>query len=486
MLNSGNGGLADWWHDMSYANFNNAGSEVHGWYRMAKTTAQMQALDRWGRVNACIDAARTAPTDAVNLPAGAIRYIVASPSVDTFGWNGGAFLAPDLDVGIVAHEGGHGVGLDHTFSNDPTYRNASWAAIGEYDDPWDAMSWANSFVASTPFGNAPSALVAPHVDRMGWLPRSRILVHGANGAAETVYTVAATNHPEAAGALLVRVPFDPADLFHYYTVEFVRKDRWAAGIPSDTVLIHEVKRNPNAGGAPAGPQIAWLQRDLTRADKAPAQSLNANGVQITVLSINAATHQATVRVRSGMTARCLQGYVWREAGPADQVCVSGAERADTRQENALAASRRAGAGPYGPDTCRQGFVWREAFSGDHVCVPGASRTRARDSNAQAASRANPARLVYGPNTCQSGYVWREADDFDWVCVAPAVRQQTRDENAQAASRRQPGGGPYGPDTCRAGYVWREAYPGDHVCTTGASRTAARNDNVAAPSRLVVQ
>jgi hypothetical protein len=486
MLRTGTGGLADWWHDMSNANFNNAGSEVHGWYRMAKTTAQMQALTRWERVDACTTAASSATVDALTLPADAIRYIVTSPSIDTFGWTGGAFLAFDLDVGIVAHEGGHGIGLDHTFSNDPNYRNASWSQIGEYDDPWDAMSWANSYVASTPFGSAPAALVGPHLDRMGWLPRSRVLVHGANGAAEAVYTVAATNHPESPGVLLVRVPFDPADSFHYYTIEFIRKDRWAARIPADTVLIHEVKRNPNAQGVLAGPQVAWLQRDLTRTDKAPAQSLAANGVQVTVLSINPTTSQATVRVRSEVVTRCLQGYVWREARPGDLVCVTGAERTETRQENQAGPSRRAGSGPYGPDSCLAGFVWREAFAGDHVCVPPASRTRAQASNAQAAARANPARQAYGPNTCKPGLVWREADDFDWVCVSGAVRQQTRDENALAASRRQPGGGPYGPDTCRAGFVWREAYPDDHVCVPAASRTAARADNAAAPARLVVQ
>jgi hypothetical protein len=485
MFTRGNGGLADWWNDMSYANFNNRSSEVHGWYRMTKTTAQMQAIGRWDRVNACIEAARTSPSDPLTVPADAIRYIVTSPSIDLFGWTGGAFLAWDMDVGSVAHEGGHGIGLDHTFSNDPGYRNAPWAQIGEYDDPWDAMSWANSYVALTPFGYAPSNLVAAHRDRMGWMPRSRIVTHGANGVAEADYTLAATGHPEVPGALLVRVPFDPGDLFHYYTIEFARKDRWSSGIPADTVLIHEVKRNRDAGGAPTGPQIAWLQRDLTRADKAPAQRLVANGVQVSVLSINPATNQAKVRVRSEVTARCLQGYVWREARSGDGVCVPPAERAETRLENRLAASRRAGGGAYGPDTCISGYVWREAFAGDHVCVTPASRTRARQSNALASTRVNPARIVYGPNTCQSGYVWREADDFDWVCVTPAVRQRTRDENALAVSRRQPGGGPYGPDTCRSGFVWREAYPDDHVCVSPASRTAARADNTAAPARLMI-
>jgi hypothetical protein len=484
LFNGGTGGLADWWHDISYGSFDNAGSEVHGWYTMGRTTAQYQALGRWDRVNACLDAARTAASGAFTVPNGAIRYVVTSPSVDLFGWTGGAFLPFDFDVGAVAHEGGHGIGLDHTFSNDPNYRNADWAQIGEYDDPWDAMSWANSFRASTPFGDAPASLVTPHLDRLGWLPRSRIVVHGASGAAEATYTIAASNHPEAPGALLVRVPYDPGDLFRYYTIEFRRRDHWSAGIPADIVLIHEVKRNRDGSGNPTGPQIAWLQRDLSRPDKAPAQTLNGNGVTITVLGMSG--NQATVRVRSQMSDRCVQGFVWREAQPSDHVCVPVAERTDTRNENALAAARRRpGGGPFGPDTCRQGFVWREAFPGDHVCVPPASRSRAQASNAGAAQRGNAARVSYGPNTCKPGFVWREADDFDWVCVTGAVRQQTRDENAQAGARRQPGGGPFGPDTCRQGFVWREAFPGDHVCVPPASRTAARNDNGQASARLAI-
>lgn len=486
LFDAGGGGLADFWSDISYRNFNNAGSEVHGWYRLSRTTAQFAALARFDRVNACVDAARSAPSGAVTVPADVVRYVVTFPSVDLFGWTGGAFLPWDFAIGDVAHEGGHGIGLDHSFSNDPTYRNADWAAIGEYDDPWDAMSWANSFRATTPFGDAPASLVGPHLDRLGWLPRSRVVVHGASGAAVATYTLAATNVPGSAGVLLLRVPFDPGDLFRYYTVEFRRQIGWSSGIPADTVLIHDVKRTLDVGGRPAGPQIAWLQRDLTRADKAPSQDFSANGVRITVQSVSAGTNQAVVRVESQISDRCVVGFVWREARPADHVCVVSNERSATRDENAQAAIRRQpGGGPFGPDTCRQGFVWREAFADDHVCVPPESRTRARDRNASASTRANPARQVFGPNTCQAGFVWREADDFDWVCVAPAIRTQTRSENTLAVSRRQPGGGAFGSDTCRTGFVWREAYPDDHVCVPSSSRTQARSDNTAAPSRLAI-
>jgi hypothetical protein len=485
LFQGGTGGLADYWHDVTYANFNNAGSEVHGWFRLSQTTAQFSKLARFDRVNACLDAARTAKTGAVTVPANAIRYIVTSPAVDLFGWAGGAFLPVDTDIGAVAHEGGHGIALDHSFSNDPKYRNADWAQIGEYDDPWDVMSWGNAFRVPTPFGDGPAGLIGPHLDRMGWLPRNRTIRHGANDVVEVTYTLAALGHPEVPGALLVRVPFDPGDLFRYYTVEFRHKSRWDNGIPADTILIHEVRRR-NGAGETTPQQIAFLQRDLAKGDRAPRTSLSANGVSITLVSINSAARQATVRVRSEITIRCVVGFVWREARSGDTVCVTPGVRAETRKENEMAASRRSPTGgPFGPDTCLQGFVWREAFPNDHVCVPPASRTRARDDNAKANERRNPARNAFGPNTCKQGFVWREADQTDWVCVSPATRTRTRNENNLATSRRSPTGGAFGPDTCLQGFVWREAFPNDHVCVPTASRTEARNDNAQASNRLAI-
>lgn len=84
---------------------------------------------------------------------------------------------------------------------------------------------------------------------------------------------------------------------------------------------------------------------------------------------------------------CLPGFVWREATPTDLVCVTPDVRAETAQENALAAARRSpSGGPYGPNTCLPGFVWREAYPGDVVCVPPPSRSRAAADNAQANGR----------------------------------------------------------------------------------------------------
>ncbi|MER5702092.1 hypothetical protein ABT023_09050 [Micromonospora sp. NPDC002296] len=80
---------------------------------------------------------------------------------------------------------------------------------------------------------------------------------------------------------------------------------------------------------------------------------------------------------------CATGYVWREAVPGDQVCVTPQTRSDTQTENALGPSRRE---PNG--FCKVGFVWRETRSSDLVCVFPSSRDRAYSDNANA-----PWRLV---------------------------------------------------------------------------------------------
>ncbi len=90
--------------------------------------------------------------------------------------------------------------------------------------------------------------------------------------------------------------------------------------------------------------------------------------------------------------------------------------------------------PYGPDTCTQGFVWREAGPGDVVCVTPAVRSTAAQDNQQASQRVDP-NGAYGPNSCKQGFVWREAFGGDVVCVTPATRSQAAGDNAAAASRK---------------------------------------------------
>jgi len=81
---------------------------------------------------------------------------------------------------------------------------------------------------------------------------------------------------------------------------------------------------------------------------------------------------------------CVSGYVWREAGPQDDVCVTPSSRSLVKQENKMARQRWT-AGAYGPHTCTQGYVWREAFKGDDVCVTPQRRDQVRQENRSARS-----------------------------------------------------------------------------------------------------
>lgn len=367
---AGMGGLYDYFLNQSYGKLRISAS-VHGWYTMPYTMAQEAPKSRWDKINDCVS---TAAGAGYSVPSGDRIAVITNSQQDSGSSGGRVLLDPGAwNIRFAAHEMGHGYGLDHSYSNDLTYQNAPWSAPGEYDDMWDEMSAQHVYgFSTTNFGNGGVGFNAFDRDKLGFIPRNRIRTFGANGVGSATVPLAPLQVPSASGSLLVRVPFDPSDLFHYYTVEFQRQLGWSQGIPADTVLIHEVQN-----GRPT------LLRQLNVAGKPPVQHLSANGVTIDVNSISG--NAASVSITSDIVDRCLQGYVWREARPTDHVCVSGSTRSQAWADNAAAPSRWV-SGPFGPHTCIQGYVWREAFLGDDVCVTPANRSLAAADNAQVPNR----------------------------------------------------------------------------------------------------
>lgn len=163
---AGTGGLADYWDNVSYGAIDVDGSTVRGWFTIDKTIAQAENTEnRVQKHTDCVDASiaggYTPPDDHVVV-------VVTSPFIDTYGLRGRVMLGEGLNLGLVAHEAGHGVGMRHSFTNDTDYCNADWAAKGEYGDPWCVMSHADSFNFDTAeYRRGGPGLNAYQVDRNG-------------------------------------------------------------------------------------------------------------------------------------------------------------------------------------------------------------------------------------------------------------------------------------------------------------------------------
>jgi hypothetical protein len=80
--------------------------------------------------------------------------------------------------------------------------------------------------------------------------------------------------------------------------------------------------------------------------------------------------------------------------------------------------------------CQPGFVYREAFPGDNVCVTPQTHAQVlADKRDAFLHRASPSK-----ETCIQGYVWREASPQDHICVLVETRHQTDSDNRLAPTR----------------------------------------------------
>ena len=332
--------------------------------------------------------------------------------MDTYGGVGRSLDGADQPVGEFAHEFGHGLNLNHSWTNDyyfygppaasdqPPY---SSRAGGDYGNLWDTMSYGNVYSATaspaSTQGGGPG-LDAYHLDALGWIPLSRILTLGADGTTTRTVTLAPLNHPERSGYLLVRVPIDRNDPFHYFTIEYQTNDGWDSGIPGKQILINEVVQ-PSVADLRAFPNYptGWATYYTTFLQRAASSSPGANdGIPLR----KALTHS----VRTS-TYKALQADV-----------------ASVQRATAAFADAQI----YGPNTCAEGYVWREADDRDYVCVSPSTRQQTSADNAVAGKRHAP-----GSTNCKTGYVWREAYPEDKVCVTPTTRTQAKSDNA-AGSR----------------------------------------------------
>jgi len=196
--------------------------------------------------------------------------------------------APD-PIEFIAHEMGHGFGLDHS-------RNIK-TPTEHYKDCWDIMSsftCVKRFRSPTfpaPPGNQVGAgITSLLLDKLGWLSPARKRALSTGACNQQVVTMAALNRPDASGPMELRSPISvpgPTPGTHY-AVEFRHKSGFDSGLATDAVLVHML----GADG------LSYVITDTDTSGMQPGSTFS-DGPNKLFLGINGINHpagQATVTV----------------------------------------------------------------------------------------------------------------------------------------------------------------------------------------------
>ncbi len=240
-------GIDNFWRQNSYNLANLEGSSVVGWFVLPHIRDYYVPpggqLD-WGKAAAdCTGVADPfidfSPYVGINL--------MFNYELDNFAWGGGWYLCLDghckvwrmtweppwgyENIGVIAHETGHGFGLPH--SEGPCQ--------GVYDNRWDVMSdvWSNG--TDPVYGTLGQHTTSYHKELLGWLTSSQVFT-ATVGTLETI-TLEKLALPQTDNYLGAVIPIDGLR-DQFYTLE-VRKptadpldyDKW---LPGFAVIIHKV------------------------------------------------------------------------------------------------------------------------------------------------------------------------------------------------------------------------------------------------------
>ena len=218
MYGSAYPGLDHFWREVSYDIANVTGSDAAGWYVLPKPRSYyvydqdgdgVPDLDWTRAANDC-----TAVADAdIYYPDFVGINLMFNDLLDCCAWGGGWYTTLDGvsrlwymtweppwgygNVGVIAHEMGHGFGLPHSSGN-----------YGQtYDNKWDVMSdvWSNCSNSSHPdYGCLGQHTISFHKEMLGWVAAGQEFIAG-TGTKATL-TLEQLALPQTGNYLMARIP----------------------------------------------------------------------------------------------------------------------------------------------------------------------------------------------------------------------------------------------------------------------------------------
>jgi hypothetical protein len=287
-VNTGTGGLNDYWRAASLGKINLNGTRVLGWNTINQKRADYVAAhpDRWSKI---LGAFPSFPGFNAADYAGVVA--VFNADVGDAGFHNGVLINHDIiNATFAAHETGHLFGLEHSF-DESDRKNAEWSAPGEYFDPRDIMSAMS--VSAAPherFGSVGPLACAAHLDRLGWLDAARLWTPPTGGSGSYEFDLVSLAHPEIPGYLAARIGWN-------VYLEFRTPDGFDVGIGAATVLVHQLRdANPVVL---ASDKTTWNQEWLPGMTYGPSafELFVRGGWRVEVVSFDLPAKKARLRAR---------------------------------------------------------------------------------------------------------------------------------------------------------------------------------------------